>query len=347
MAVMTMRERVATIPYQAGAAVTHEMLVSQRYVWNLYCSLYGKYEVTANSGTAAGVGPGRLLDLRLNLNNSRILQAGHWYSITRPRGVLNYLTSEESDLPVAEGVKEIWGYCKLPIACSWSRRPHETIIDMADESRLDLTVIWGTIASVINGGTVEWDTEPTVTVIAETSETAPPGAAVGYWVQREREVTGLGSNPLPDYTLDLPVGPDHNYTGLVVALYNDDAQGTMREPRASFPSAGPNDPEYRLEFRGPSGHRTPWGPINEGEAFFTHKFSTRHPDRFSDDLGTVSKMGYGLAPVSFMAPQAGGLVSQALQTGDASALTLHCDLPGFDDDGAMIVSYDVYQPKLR
>jgi hypothetical protein len=346
MAVMTMRERVATIPYQAGAAVTHELLVSQRFVWNLYLAVSGAYEVTANSGTANGVGVGRLLDVRLMLNNSRILQAGHWYSLHRPRGLLNYVTSAEGGIPVSAGLRTLYSYCKMPLACSWSRRPHETIIDMADESRLDLTVVWGTIASLINGGTVDWDTEPQVTVIAETSETAPPGSSVGYWVQREREVTGLGDAALPDYTIDLPVGPDHNYTGLVVCNYNDDSQGSMREP-VGGPAAGAGDPEYRLEFRGPSGHRTPWGPIGESEAFWTHKFSARHFDRYGDDVGVVDEMGQGLAPVSFMAPQAGGLLSQSLQTGDASALTLHCDMPAWDNDGAIIVCYDVYQPKLR
>ena len=345
MAVKTMRERVATIPYQAGAAVTRELLVSQRYVWNLYLTLFGKYEVTANSGTASGVGAGRLVDLRLMLNNARILAAGHWYTMERERGWLNYVLGEGSTVPVSAGTKQFYNWCKIPLACSWSRRPYETVIDMADESRLDLTVVWGTLASIINGGTVEWDEEPQVTVIAETSEEAPPGSAVGYWVQRERELTGLGSNALPDLQVDLPVGPDHNYTGLVVGNYDDDSQGTMRAPVGDI-AARPEDPQYTLEFRGPSGHRTPWGPIGESEAFWTHKASCRHFDRYLDEYAEGSA-GQGVAPVSFMAPQAGGLLSQALQTGDASALTLHCDMPAWSNDGAVIVCYDVYQPKLR
>jgi len=347
MAVKTMRERVATIPFQAGAAVTRELLVSQRYVWNLYLTLFGKYEVTANSGTAAGVGPGNIIDLRLMLNNARILAAGHWYSMHRPRGWLNSVLTVEGAVPVSAGTRVLYTQCKIPIACSWSRRPYETVIDMADESRLDLTCVWGTIASLINGGTVDWDTEPQVQVVAETSEDAPPGTAVGYWVQRERELTGLGTNAIPDLTVDLPVGPDHNYTGIVIANYDDDSQGAMRAPFGVAYDQPGLQPEYSLEFRGPSGHRTPWGPISGIEAFHTHKYSRQHPDTWNQDIGQVDQAGTGVAPVSFMAPQAGGLLSQALQTGDASALTLHGNMPAWTNDGALIVSYDVYQPKLR
>ena len=346
MAVKVMRERVATIPYQEGQSVSRELLVSQRYVWNLYLHLFGKYNVTANSGTASGVGVGRLVDIRLMLNNSRILCGAHWYTQHRPRGWLDYVVSAQGNVAVSEGNgKPTWSNVKIPLANPWSRRPHETIIDMADEQRLDLTLVWGSLASIINGGTVEWATEPNVWVIAETSEEAPPGASAGYFVQREREMTGLGTNALPDLTVDLPVGPDHNYVGMAVCLYDDDSQGTMREPVGNPYNLTP--PIWELEFRGPSGHRTPWGPISTAEAFWTHKLSARHFDRWGDNLVIPTAAGQGIAPVSFMAPQGGGLVSQCLQTGDASALTLHGNLPAFDIDGVLICLYDVYQPKLR
>jgi len=293
----------------------------------MWLELSGVITETAGATAAYARNPGTLCDIRVELNQQFDLAAGHWYTWSHERAILSGVLPAETAADVTADADSIRSVIYVPFAYPWLARPADTLLDMADEVRLDVHVAWQDDDALLSGGTHSFTTAPTVDVILETSDEAPAGSARGYVVQREVEASGLGTTANDDRNIVLPYGPSHTYVGMVLSGMDVDASVGRKLVSTSLS-------QIRLEVNGSPGPNT---AINASgtELQDAHRYLAR-------DFDAVQT---GIYPLPLLAGSAGGMLSQAVGTSDASDVRLRINHSAFSTDGVILVAYDEYRPK--
>lgn len=330
MGVTVRRERTNTITYVANQTVRERINVPTRYLWGLMCRLSGVLTTTVAGTHTITRNPGTLFDLRLMLNNSLQLAAGHGYTWGYERQILNGVITTIASADHAADADAIRLNFFIPCAYPWAQQPWDTVLDFAAEQRLDLHISWQDTGAMIVGGTTSFTTTPTLEITCVGSDDAPPGIvpAQGYLVQRETEVTGLGTTANANLEVPLPYGRDHRYLGLVISSM-DVVANSGRELVATELNS------VALEMRGAGGHQYGYGPM---PGLDVQQLAV-HAMRSEDGEQT------GVYPIPLLSGPARGKIGSGLSTANASDLRLRIDHDAYSTAGMVLVAYDVYQSR--
>lgn len=324
MIARTMLRRILTIPYNENNTVTHRLDVTGR-IRRLFLELRGTItESGGGGGDVLAQNPGTLVpSMQLFLNHSDMLKQGRWLDWVDRGYCLEKLPAEVA-VAAPDGAYNIASRIEWPFITPLGARPIDTVLEIGQNDRLDIQLTWGDEAS-LGDGTLTWNTEPTVDVIAEITNDPNLPPAIGLYKESAFE-EAVGTDANANYQgLQMVTGPGLNYHHLIVV--SEDNLADVCRTKLS------NITDLSLQQTGQGVVSQPVGVISGDE--LQHDFNT--------NFVKVDAVRTGVYPVMFQ-PAFEGRMTYNLVTADLDDLRFIINHALFTTSGYFRVLQGTVEP---